>query len=344
MRFTLCVFAALFVVPTAMGQDSRVPHGSIILSSPQQTVAAMLARWPTLRSAELCRQAVRADGLQAPLRPNPEVSIMAENFGGYGGRGEYRGGRAVETTLGLSQRVELGGQRGARMGVAGHNGSIATLDFEAARLDQARDVLVALAEAEAASRNVAVERERARLASETLRVARARVEAGRDPLIQQQRAEVTRVNAEISAERARREAELALDTLATLIGAPRAQLAPRQPWFDHMGIEPRPPPAGRRARANGGEPGPGEVGCGNRSEHRQPHTSTRHGHPGCDIAGPGSTVSGRGRDHLRRRRFHPASCFRPEPGTHRPGTGRIAPGGRRGRTRPANPCRGSCRG
>ena len=49
--------------------------------------AAALARSPALRGAEASRQAVRGDALQAPLRPNPEATLLGENFGGIGGRG-----------------------------------------------------------------------------------------------------------------------------------------------------------------------------------------------------------------------------------------------------------------
>ncbi|MBU8541818.1 TolC family protein [Roseomonas tokyonensis] len=211
-----------------------------------------LARSPALRSADASRQAARADALQAPLRPNPEASIEVENFGGIGGRGEFRGARAVETTLGLSQRVEIGGQRAARIAMAARSGDLATLDYEAARLDLVRDVTTALVDAEAAIRTIAVEQDRARLAAETLRAARGRVEAGREPILQVQRAEVVRANAEIATERARREAEMALANLAAMVGEPRVELARRQSWFEEVGATPRPPvPADPLARLVG---------------------------------------------------------------------------------------------
>lgn len=179
--------------------------------------------------------------MQAKLRPNPEASLSVENFGGIGGRGEYRGGRSTESTLGLSQRIELGGKRSARVEFASRNGDMATLDYEAARLDLARDVVTALAEAVAAVRNVNVEQERLQLATETVRISRGRVEAGREPLLQSRRAEVTRATTEIAVERARREADVALRNLALLIGSPAVELAPRQPWFDNIGPAPRLP-------------------------------------------------------------------------------------------------------
>lgn len=200
-----------------------------------------MIRSPALRGAGASRQAVRGDALAAPLRPNPEASVLVEDFGGLGGRADFRGARAAQTTAGVSQRIELGGKRAARISLAGRSGDVAGLDYEAARLDLARDVLTALAEATAAARNIKVEQERVTLADLTVRIARARVDAGREPLLQLRRAEVTRSNAETSAERARREAAVSLRNLSVLIGAPMIELAPQQAWFEDVGSAPRPP-------------------------------------------------------------------------------------------------------
>lgn len=247
--------ASLAAMPAAVhGQGARAPTGvaatgAVVVASPEQAVAAALAGSPALRGADASRQAVRGDALQAPLRPNPEATVLGEGFGGLGGSGELRGARGLETTLGVVQRVELGGKRAARIGLADRSLDVAGLEFEAARLDLARDAVAALAEAVAAARTVGVEQDRVRLAAETLRVARGRVEAGKEPLLQVRRAEVARATAEVAAERARREAEVALRNLAVLLGAPRAELAPRQAWFDDVGPAPRPPvPADPLAR------------------------------------------------------------------------------------------------
>ena len=237
----LWLAASLAAMPAAVhGQGARAPAGAaatgaVVVVSPEQAVAAALAGSPALRGADASRQAVRGDALQAPLRPNPEATFLGEGFGGLGGSGELRGARGLETTLGVVQRVELGGKRAARIGLADRSLDVAGLEFEAARLDLARDAVAALAEAVAAARTVGVEQDRVRLAAETLRVARGRVEAGKEPLLQVRRAEVARATAEVAAERARREAEVALRNLAVLLGAPRAELAPRQAWFDDVG-------------------------------------------------------------------------------------------------------------
>ena len=243
MRLYLLGMAALLAIIPACGKAEEIRSAAdlVIITSPAQAVATALNRSPSLRGAEASRQAVRGEGLQAGLRPNPEASLTVENFGGMGGRGSYRGVEQTETTLGLSQRLELGGKRTARLGSASRNESVAGLDFEAARLDLAREVVTALVDATAAARIADVEQERVRLAGESLRAVNARVEAGKEALLQTRRAEVARATAEIAAERARREAETALRNLAVLVGAARADLAPRQTWFDDIGPEPRRP-------------------------------------------------------------------------------------------------------
>lgn len=241
----------LAVTLVALPAFVHAQGGSVVIASPAQAVTEALNRSPVMRGADASRAAVRGDALAAPLRPNPEASVVVENFGAVSGRGNYRGGRAVETTLGITQKVELGGKRDARVGLAGRTGELAGLDYEAARLDLAREVVTALADAEAAFRTVAVEHDRARLAAETLRIARGKVDAGKEPLLQARRAEVTRATADVAVEKAARDADTALHNLAVLIGVPQVELAPRRTWFDDIGPAPAPPlpadPLGRIA-------------------------------------------------------------------------------------------------
>lgn len=232
----------LTAIPAAShAQDARSPAGIFVITSPSQAVTAALDLSPVLRGAKASMQAVRGDGLQAGLRPNPEASFVVENFGGIGGRGVYRGTTQSEATLGISQRVELGGKRTARVGLAGRSEGVAALEFEAARLDLAREVITALVEATVSSRMLEIEQGRVRIAAENLRTTRARVDAGKEALLQARRAEVGRSTAELAAEKARREAEAALRNLAAAIGVSRVEIAPRQTWFDDIGAAPAPP-------------------------------------------------------------------------------------------------------
>ncbi|NOG69096.1 TolC family protein [Roseicella sp. DB1501] len=211
----------------------------LVVTSPAQAVELAMARAPILRSAEAGRRAAQGDRVTAGLRPNPDLSLNAENIGG---SGRYGGLSTLETTYSLSQRIETGGKRQARIEAANRAVGLTGLDVEAVRLDLAREVVRALAAAVASGRAVEIARERGRLAEEVLRATRARVEAGREAFPQQRRAEVARETALLGLDRAQREAAVALRALSVLLAMPGIEVMPgRASWFDELG--PRPDPA-----------------------------------------------------------------------------------------------------
>ena len=211
----------------------------LLVTSPEQAVGLALARAPILRSAEAGRQAARGDRVTAGLRPNPDAGFNAENIGG---SGSYGGLSSLQATYSLSQRIETGGKRQARIVAADRAVALTGLDVEALRLDLAREVVRALAEAVASGRAVEIARERVRLAEEVLRATRGRVEAGREAFPQQRRAEVARETAAVFLERSEREAAVALRALSVLLATPAIEVMPaRSAWFDDPG--PRPDPA-----------------------------------------------------------------------------------------------------
>lgn len=223
---------------TTEAQTSATPGGTIVIRTPQQAVDMALARAPILRSAAAGVRAAEGDRLQAGLRPNPEIAVSGENFGG---TRSYAGTRSLETTVSLSQRLEVGGQRQARIAAANNALALTGLDAQAVRLDLAREVVRALADAVAAARNVEIARERVRLAGEVLRATQARVDAGRETFVLQRRAEVARETAVVALDRAQRDADVAARALATLLAASRVDVAAaRATWFDDLGPAPSP--------------------------------------------------------------------------------------------------------
>ena len=230
------------VAPAASAPVALPPQDAgtrLLVTSPGQAVDLALARAPVLRSAEAGRRAALGDLRQAGLRPNPEARFDNQSFIA---SGPYRGGPPLETSVGLSQRIETAGKRQARVEAAGRALALTGLDAEAVRLDLVREVVQALAGAVAGSRAVEIARERVRLAEEVLRATRARVEAGREPFVQQRRAEVARETAAVGFERAQREAAVLERALSVLLAAPRVEVvADRAAWFDDIG--PRPDPA-----------------------------------------------------------------------------------------------------
>ena len=224
--------------PAPVAAPAPDVNGALVITSPTQAVDIALARAPVLRSAEAGRQAAQGDRVTAGLRPNPDFAIDAENIGG---SRSYSGIQSLETTYSLSQRIETGGKRQARIDAAGRAVALTGLDVEAVRLDLVREVTRALAAAVASRRAVDIAGERVRLADEVLRATRARVEAGREAFVQQRRAEVARETAAVFLERSQREAGVAARALAVLLASPAVEVAARAAWFDELG--PRPDPS-----------------------------------------------------------------------------------------------------
>ncbi len=182
------------------------------------SLAAALARGaeqsPRVAVAKAKADAAEARARQAGASPNPELSLELENFAG---TGVFQGLRSTETTLALSQRIELGGKRSARVAVASA--------YRAAEADLARDIRVAHAELRASEDLAVLARDNVAQARELSRTAKVLVDAGRDPPLRQLRAEA--VLAEAQAEEARAFGELlaARRLLADLIGSDDPELS-----------------------------------------------------------------------------------------------------------------------
>jgi cobalt-zinc-cadmium efflux system outer membrane protein len=147
---------------------------------------------------------------QAALLPNPELSVEAENLGG---RGDYKGTDALETTIGLSQTIEIGGKRSARIKVADEGIHLAGYDAQSERLSLIHDVTVAYIEAVAAEEQVIITKEQRKLAQGTLDTVTKRVEAAADPIFQKSKADVALSAAKIAVKKAEQKARTAKQKL-----------------------------------------------------------------------------------------------------------------------------------
>src|SRR5262245_55603092 len=104
------------------GADAREPFAALTLADAH---ALVLARSPELASVASEVRARESHALQEGLLPNPELRTDLENVGGSGDREEFE---ETETTVRLSQRIELGGKRGKRRRVAELGHELATWD------------------------------------------------------------------------------------------------------------------------------------------------------------------------------------------------------------------------
>ena len=167
-------------------------RGSLALALEQNPELAAFS-WD-VRSAE-------AKILQARLRPNPELGIQTEDFGG---DRKSRGLTRSQTTLQLSQIIELGGKRRSRVRAATFGRELAELDYETKRLDVLRKTAQAFVDVLGAQRRVELTEENVNLAAGLLPDIKKRIEAGKASAVEQTRNDVAVASARIEADQARR--------------------------------------------------------------------------------------------------------------------------------------------
>lgn len=147
---------------------------------------------------------------QAGLIPNPEVSWEAEDT-----RRDSR-----TTTVLLSQSIELGGKRGARVDVASRAQDAAGIELERRRNGLRADVIQAFSGVQTAQQRLQLSRQSLQLAEQGVRVARGRIEAGKSSPVEGTRAQVQLSEVRLELSRAERDQANAWQQLAQVMGAP----------------------------------------------------------------------------------------------------------------------------
>lgn len=180
-----------------------------------QAVQAALATNPDLAgfAFELRAQDARTDA--AGLRPAPTLSATVENVLG---SGEHSGLNTAETTFALSQVVELGGKRQARIGAAQSGRELIAVTEQAAQLDVLAEVTRRFIHVAGDQEQLALTRNATALARETVQAVRARVHAAKAPDAELRRARITLAIAEVEQEHAEHELGTSRRKLAAMWG------------------------------------------------------------------------------------------------------------------------------
>lgn len=103
----------------------------------QEALAGALLHNPSLQAYGYEARVAEARILQAGIRPNPEIALGAENLLGTGAMSGVKG---LETTLQLSQVIDLGGSISRRVATAQSARALADADYEIKRLDVLAEV------------------------------------------------------------------------------------------------------------------------------------------------------------------------------------------------------------
>ena len=192
------------------------PTGEIVLAD---ALALALLRNPELAVDSYEQRAREAALLQAGVRPNPTLSLGVEDIGGTGDR---KGLGDAQTTLILSQVVELGGKRAARVSLARADVEAAAWDYEIQRIELFSRVSDAFVEVLAAQRRLSLADDALKIAREVKSVATRRMKAGMASPAEELRAGVSVDISSTLREHTQHELKAARQALAALwAGTPR---------------------------------------------------------------------------------------------------------------------------
>jgi cobalt-zinc-cadmium efflux system outer membrane protein len=196
-------------------------------AEPAPSFAALLDRigvTPSAVEADALSDAAEARVRQARVRPNPVVSLEVENALG---SGPFDGYANAETTLSVSQDLELWGRRRARVGAASAEAGTAALQRDLALIEAAGRLALTYAEAEAAERRAVLAEEGLSLAVADARAALALVDKGREPVLRGIQAESEAAAARATSDEAlaERDAAFARLTAVAMLSRPVTAIA-----------------------------------------------------------------------------------------------------------------------
>jgi outer membrane protein, heavy metal efflux system len=206
--------AAVFVVqagPLHAQQPAQRANGSLTMG---QALQRAIASNPRLTAAD--RTVNMADGRreQANALPNPTVGVEVDNFA-YGQNGLVGG---AEFTMQISQLIELGGKRGARVQAALGDLDSMRWEREATKLELLSETAIAFVEAMSVQRRIQILERQAAALEKLVPQMQRRVEAGASSPAEVSRTQAAVGLVRLERERARLSLAVARRELAALMG------------------------------------------------------------------------------------------------------------------------------
>jgi outer membrane protein, heavy metal efflux system len=202
---------ALFVLACAVGtaaEAAPLPEFRELLRQAESSAPRLVEGAAQVQAAEGLAQ-------QAAAFPNPLLGVQSENFGGDPPFNRFS---SAETTVSLSELVEIGGKRRSRIAAGRADLDAAQSNYTQVRADFAHDLAIAYATAEAADTRATLAAEELTRAEEDLRAARALVDAGRESDLRAIQAQAQVAGARADLEMSRADAAEALIRISSLVG------------------------------------------------------------------------------------------------------------------------------
>ena len=170
---------------------------------------------PTYTAALATIDAADGSRLQASLPPNPNAVFEIENFAG---EDENEGFEGTELTLGIGQKIEMGGKRSNRTKVADFSFQISKAQAKAQALSLLAETDYAYMRLAVAQERMALADKRLALADKTHEIVKKRVGAARAAEIEHTKADIAQAAAEVEQRKAEQEVVTAQNDLARLLG------------------------------------------------------------------------------------------------------------------------------
>ena len=188
------------------------PSGTLTL---RRALGLTLMNNPELRVFSLETGAAQARELQAGLWPNPELEVEVEEAGGTGDRSGFD---AAQTTIQLSQLIELGDKSQKRKKVASFEKELASLDYQNKRLEIFSEAAKAFILVLKAQEKLELSNELLKLSEKSFETVEKRVNAGKDSPVEKTRAFVALANIKMLHRETQRNLEYSRKQLASFWG------------------------------------------------------------------------------------------------------------------------------
>ena len=172
-------------------QDLTEPNGLLTL---RDALSLTLLYNPKLKAYSHEVRAAQARQLQSGLWSNPELEVEVEDIGG---TGDLSGFDGAETTIQLSQLIELGGKVQKRRKTFVFDSKLASLDYEAGRLDVSAAMTLSFIELLFVQEKQVLSRELIEIWEETIASVEKRVQAGKDTPLDLSKAQLGLIQARI---------------------------------------------------------------------------------------------------------------------------------------------------
>jgi cobalt-zinc-cadmium efflux system outer membrane protein len=199
--------------PSSRGLAAPEITGEVTLG---QAIELALRHNPDAAGAALSARAAEARIRQARRRPNPEVELELEEFGG---TGDLSGFDAMAAVVVVGQEIETGAKRARRAALATAGKNVATAKAHATVAELVAEVRNTFTGILAAQAGVELAREAVGISKRTADALAERVEAGKEVRLHGIRALVALSKARLDLKSAERELEAARGALASTWGA-----------------------------------------------------------------------------------------------------------------------------